>query len=92
MSVPLILLMFIIYFTQPAFNFWSARKRFEYKYKGILIATIITATISPIVSIFLMYIFPNAKVYDRLFGGEGVFIVLYIVLFIFTTFTLKFIL
>ena len=83
MSVPLILLMFIIYFTQPAFNFWSARKRFEYKYKGILIATIITATISPIVSIFLMYIFPNAKVYDRLFGGEGVFIVLYIVLFIY---------
>ena len=38
---PVIVLMFVSYIFIPAFEYWSARNRYEYKYKGLLAATII---------------------------------------------------
>lgn len=38
----------------PAYLYWSAKERFDYKYKGILLVTIITSVMIPIVSLILM--------------------------------------
>lgn len=74
---PLFLLMFLIFFTQPAFNFWIARQRFEYQYKAMSAVVIASAILSPIVAIASILMFPNYKVHARLFGGYGVFLCVY---------------
>ncbi len=43
--------MFIELLFAPAFTFWSARERFEYKYRGIILTTLILAIGSPFVGI-----------------------------------------
>lgn len=43
--------MFIELLFAPAFTFWSARERFEYKYHGLVLATLILAIGSPLIGI-----------------------------------------
>ena len=47
-----ILLMLALFLFQPAYNFWAVRQRYEYKYKYVVIWTIICATVSPAIAIF----------------------------------------
>lgn len=42
-------LMFVSFIFMPAFDYWSARCRYEYRYKGLLIATIIYAAVNVII-------------------------------------------
>lgn len=86
----LVLLMFLLFFTQPAFNFWSARQRYEYKYKLSSVVTIITSITSPIVAIICILSTSGDKVQARLFGGESVFIVCYIIIYIYIAYKAKF--
>ncbi len=46
-----ILLMFIYYIFQPSFEYWTAKNRYEYKYKWLLVATIIYAIATIIVPV-----------------------------------------
>ena len=57
----LISLMFIQMITQPAYNFWMLRKRYEYNYKSFLIVVILTAIINTILGICFVYYIPNDK-------------------------------
>lgn len=75
---PLLLLMLMIFLTQPAYSFWTARQRYELKYKKPLIFTIILAIISPVVSIGLILIKGGNNLYNRLFGSEVPLIIIYI--------------
>lgn len=45
----IVILMFISYITQPAFDYWSARNRYEYKYKSLLLATFLYSAITIII-------------------------------------------
>lgn len=46
-----ILMMFISFIFSPSFEYWSARNRYEYRYKGLLLATLIYSFINVIVPI-----------------------------------------
>lgn len=81
---PLLLLMFLMFFTQPAYNFWFARQRFEYKYKALSAVVITSSMLSPMAAITAILFFPESKVYARLFGGYGVFIFVYSALYLYT--------
>ena len=62
-------LMFVIFFFQPAFNFWSARQRYEYKYKSLVFWSILLAFLSPIVAIVAILAFKEDKLTARIFGA-----------------------
>ncbi|MBZ4292093.1 hypothetical protein LAJ53_16415, partial [Streptococcus pneumoniae] len=47
----LILVMFFDLFFTPAYSFWVARQRFEYKYRNLVFITFIIAIGSPIIGI-----------------------------------------
>lgn len=83
LDIPLFILMFTIFFTQPAFNFWTARQRFEYKYKAMSVIVIVTAALSSVSAIVLIWLLPDHGVYARLFGGLGVFIIVYCLFYIY---------
>ena len=55
----LLLLMMIQIFFNASFNYWIARKKFEYKYRGIVVATITLAITTPILAILFMNLVPN---------------------------------
>lgn len=89
LDISLLLFMFIIFFTQPAFNFWIARQRYEYKYKSSSIVTIIASIISPIVAMICILTTNDNKVQARIIGGESVFIVCYIIIYIYIAYKAK---
>lgn len=82
-SLPLILLMIGVFLTQPAYGFWSARQRYEYKYKNSSVLSVVSAIISPFAAILFIYLFPQNKVLSRIFAGESVLLIIYIVLYIY---------
>lgn len=84
LEMPLVLLMFALFFTQPAMNFWQSRKRFEFKYKILAIATLSSCVLSPIVAVICIYLFPNNKIYARLFGAECTLIAFYLFFYVYT--------
>lgn len=70
----LLLLMFIYYIFYPAMRFWSARQRFEYKYKYLSIVTILCTLMAPIFALTLIYSIDFNRGMLRLFGTNGVLI------------------
>lgn len=50
-----IILMFVYFIFYPAFSFWSVRQRVEYKYKLMVIVTLMVSIATPLVSILLLY-------------------------------------
>jgi O-antigen/teichoic acid export membrane protein len=83
MDILLLILMFAVFLTQPAYNFWMARQRYEYKYKKVAVITIASAVISPVVAIICIYLFNDNKVYSRLLGGEIILIAIYTLFYIY---------
>lgn len=73
-----IALMFVIFFFQPAFNFWSARQRYEYKYKSLVFWSILLAFLSPIVAIVAILAFKEDKLTARIFGAYLPMVIVYI--------------
>lgn len=47
----LVLVMFLDLFFTPAYSFWSARQRFEYRYKNLVFVTLFITISSPIIGI-----------------------------------------
>ena len=71
-------LMFIIFFFQPSFNFWSARQRYEYKYKALVFWSILLALLSPIFAIIAILFFKEDKLSARIFGAYLPMILVYV--------------
>lgn len=82
-DIPLLILMVVIFFFQPAYNFWITRQRFEYKYKATTLVMVIMNILSPIFALIFIKtdLFGN-KVYDRLFGAELLMLAFYLVFYI----------
>jgi len=81
-SMPLVLLMLTNFLFQPAYAFWNARQRYEFKYKAMIIWALVIAFISPFVSIICIYYTKGSKLNARLFGAEGSLIIIYILFYI----------
>ena len=54
LTTPYMLLLFIYFIVYPAFSFWSTRQRVEYKYKPMVVVTILVSVITPTVSLILL--------------------------------------
>ncbi|MGN1306021.1 MAG: lipopolysaccharide biosynthesis protein [Oscillospiraceae bacterium] len=54
LSFPAMAIMFIELLLMPSFEYWCARKRFEYSYKGVVILSLAIAVLVPTVSIPLI--------------------------------------
>nr|WP_300912640.1 oligosaccharide flippase family protein [uncultured Acetatifactor sp.] len=62
----LVLMLLEIYFI-PIVNFWSYRQRFEYKYRVMVIYTLIKSLVNVAVGIALVYLFPtDLQAYGRI--------------------------
>ena len=53
-NITLIILLFY-YITHPAFMFWTVRERVEYRYKRMVVVTILTSVLVPVLSLILLY-------------------------------------
>ena len=78
LSLPLLLLMGAVFLFQPAYSFWVARQRYEYKYKHTVLWAILAAILSPLAAILCIRRFPDHRLYARLFGAEVPLILMYI--------------
>lgn len=76
LEFPFIVLMCIIFFLKPAYNFWIAKERYEYKYKSVFLSTFISAIVSPVTAIILITKINN-HVFARIFGAEIPLLFLY---------------
>lgn len=84
----MLLLMIVIFLTQPAYNFWVSKQRYEYKYKQTVVISLLLAFISPLIAIICINCFNN-KLYARIFGAEVPLIVAYLCFYIFLLFKSK---
>jgi len=83
-DLPFIILMVVLWLVQPAYNFWTARQRYEYKYKAVFIISILCAFLSPCVAIVLMLTVKDVdKLYLRIFGAEVVLVLIYLGFYIY---------
>ncbi len=78
-SIPLLILMFVIFLFQPAYSFWTSKQRYELKYKATVIVSIAIGIISPLISILAIAFSKNDRIYARLFGAEIPLILIYFV-------------
>ncbi len=81
---PFVILMVVIFLTQPAYNFWISKQRYELKYKGPLLFSVVTGTLSPLTAVVCILLTKEeSKLYSRIFGAEIALIVFYIAFYIF---------
>lgn len=78
LPLPFVILMCIIFLFQPAYNFWTAKQRYELKYKATVFWSILSALLSPLVAIICILLFPDRRLYARIFGAEVALIVIYL--------------
>lgn len=57
----LIWLLFFYFFLVPVYSYWSARQRYEFKYKALFILTVSSAVISLITSVLAVYLVPHER-------------------------------
>lgn len=79
------LLLFLYFVTFPSFQFWSTRQRVEYKYRKMVVATILLSILTPSVSLLLLKyteLRANALIYGYLIVQCGFGLVFYVYLFI----------
>ncbi|MCR5335340.1 MAG: oligosaccharide flippase family protein [Synergistes sp.] len=82
-GLPLVVLMFLDFMLQPAFGFWMARQRFEYKYLKLSAIVMAYAVLSSAAAVICILIFPGHRIYARLFGGESVLLCVYLIFYIY---------
>ena len=82
MDYPLAILMCVLFFFEPAYNMWFTREKFEYKFKYVVIVSIVLALLSSITPILLILICNDSnKLYLRIFGSQIPLITIYILFY-----------
>lgn len=82
---PLVVLMLVLFLFQPAYNFWTAKQRYELKYKHVVFWSILLAILSPAVAIIAIK-FSRNHFYARIFGAEVSLIIVYVGFYIYTAY------
>lgn len=83
-TAPMIFL-FLYFITCPAFQFWSTRQRVEYKYKKMVVATVLVSLLTPAVSVLLLKatdLRAEALIYGYLIVQCGFGLVFYVYQFV----------
>lgn len=87
---PLIILMEALFLFQPAYQFWSAKQRYELKYRLSFFWSAVTAVLSPTVAIICIFIFNGHRLYARIFGAQLTLIAIYIGFYLYLAIKNKF--
>ena len=82
LSTLLMLAMFAMMWSTIAYNFWSARERVDYKYRNLVILTIIVSVMKPVLSILAILMTPVYKAEARILALAAVEVAAYTGLFI----------
>ena len=77
----LILLMSLIFLFQPAYSFWSARQRYELKYKALFITSVLFTVLTPAVALLCVVNTSRSRAIARIYGMECTSIAIYIVFY-----------
>ena len=89
LQFPLIILMCVTFLFQPAYNFWTARQRYELKYKKVVLFSIGSAVLSPLAAILCILFFKGNALYSRIFGAEIALIIMYMGFYVYLLFKSK---
>lgn len=81
LTTPQMLLMFLIIWTTSIFNFWSMSQRVDFKYRTLVLVTLIVSIANPIVGILLIHCMED-KVTARILGIAIVELIMYSGLFV----------
>lgn len=73
----LLMVMFAVFLTQPAYNLFIGRSKFEYRYKSVLVSAIALSVIPLLVSLICVMFSTGNKAYARIFGMEITCILIY---------------
>ena len=76
MPKSLFVLMLIYFIFFPATRFWTARQRYEYKYKALTVVTILSALFSPLVGLIAVLSLKSNLGEVRLWGTNSVLILI----------------
>ncbi|MCC8164130.1 MAG: oligosaccharide flippase family protein [Lachnospiraceae bacterium] len=71
-------IMFANFLFLPAYNFWVARQKFEYRYRGMLAVTVFINLFSPIVGIIMVLGNSDDPAFAKIIGSEIVLLIAYI--------------
>lgn len=80
----IVLLMVSEILFSTATQLWMGRKRFEFKYKSVVIVTLSTSVLSPVVA-FLLVSITDEKGYARIIGYAGINILIGFTIFLFNS-------
>lgn len=61
MSTFMTVLIFCILYVAPSITFWNARQRVEYRYKALVLTTLISSILIPLIGIFLISYFSQKE-------------------------------
>ncbi len=81
MNSIMVVMMFINLFFAPAYNLWLAKQRYEYHYQKIVIYTVLTSIISPVIS-FVWVVFSKERALARIISMTITSCLFYIPLYI----------
>ncbi len=76
------IVMFANFLFLPAYNFWIARQKFEYRYQKMLLVTILINLFSPVFAVVMVLSPASDKALAKVLGAEVVLMAAYIPLFI----------
>lgn len=77
----LLIFMFIQFFFEPAYQYFLAEQRYEYKYKSIVAVTLLLSIASPVVGVIAVY-FSDAKAEARIISFVIVQVIIGIIFYI----------
>lgn len=78
-----VILMFVLFLFQPAYNFWAAKQRYELKWKALIVWSITIAVLSPLIAILCILLLNSDKLNSRVFGAQVPMILIYIGFYIY---------
>ncbi len=79
----MMIMMFFEIFFSTAMSFWAIRNRFEYKYKSVIVFTLLVAFLGPMISIWLISLASNSMQAEaKVLGMLGIKILFYIFVYI----------
>ena len=81
LHISVFVLMFLSFYFNPAFSYWSGYQRFQYEYRWLCIYTMLTVVLGPGLSIALIYVLPNRE-YAVILGNVIVQIAIGIIFYI----------
>lgn len=80
---PFVVLMCVLFLFQPAYDFWTARQRYELKYKYVVLWTVVSSVVSHLLAVVCILRSDDEKLYARIFGAKIPLLVIYIGFYIY---------